>query len=46
MYYKHGGLHQQRTDNQTFITLHLHADHFHKSFTTHIVSLKGLYGIV
>ena len=31
MYYQHGGLRQQRTEDQTFISLHLHVDQFCKS---------------
>ena len=40
MYYQHGGLRQQRTEDQTFISLHLHVDQFCKNFTFHIYSLK------
>ena len=28
MYYKHGGLRQQRKENQAFLSLHLKADQF------------------
>ena len=41
IHYKQGGLRQQRTENQAFISLHLQPDQgFRKSFTTHVVSLK------
>ena len=43
MYYKHGGL-RQRTTDQAFISLHLQADQFRKSFNTHVVSLNS-YGL-
>ena len=41
MYYKHRGLCQQRTEDQAFISLHLQADQFRKSFNTHAVSLNS-----
>ena len=31
MYYKYGGLHWQRTEDQDFISLHLQVDQFHKA---------------
>ena len=41
MYYKHGDLRRQRTEDQAFISLHLQADQFRKSFNTHVVSLNS-----
>ena len=41
MYYKHGGVRQQRTEDQAFMSLHLQADQFHKSFNTHITFLSS-----
>ena len=41
MYYKHRGLHRQRTEDQASISLHLQVDQFCKSFTTHIISLNS-----
>ena len=41
MYYKHEGLHQQRTEDQAFISLHLQVDQFCKSFNTHVVYLNS-----
>ena len=41
MYCKHGGLHRQRTEDQAFISLHLQADQFRKSFNTHVVYLNS-----
>ena len=40
MHYKHGGLRQQWTEDQVFISLHLKADQFRKTFTIHVVSLN------
>ena len=41
MYYKHGGLRRQRTEDQAFISLNLQTDQFRESFTTHLVSLNS-----
>ena len=38
MYYKHGGLGRQRTEDQAFLSMHLQAGQFRKNFTTHVVS--------
>ena len=40
MHYKHGGLRQQRTKYQVFISLHLQADQFRKTFNIHVVPLN------
>ena len=40
MCYERGSLRQQRTEDQAFISLHLQADQFCKSFTTHIHSFN------
>ena len=41
MYYKHGGLRWLRTEDQAFISMHLQADQFRKSFNTHVVFLNS-----
>ena len=41
MYYKHGGLGRQRTEDRAFISFHLQADEFRKSFNTHVISLNS-----
>ena len=41
IHYKQGGLRQQRTEDQAFISLLLQPDQFRKSFTTHVVSLNS-----
>ena len=41
MYYKHEGLHQQRTEDQAFISLHLQVGQSRKSLNTHVVSLNS-----
>ena len=41
MCYEHRGLCQQRTEDQAFISLHLQADQFCKSFNTNIRSLNS-----
>ena len=41
MRYKCGGLRQERTEEQAFISRHLQADQFCKSFTTHAHSLNS-----
>ena len=41
MYYKHGGLRRQRAADQALISLHLQADQFRKSFTTHVVYVNN-----
>ena len=43
MYYKHGGLRQQRIEDQALISLNLRADQFPKSFKIHVVSLGFLF---
>ena len=40
MYYNRGDLRRQKTENQVFISLHLQANQFRKSFTTLVVSLS------
>ena len=41
MYYKHGDLRPQITEDQAFISFYLQADQFRKSFNTHVVSLSS-----
>ena len=41
MCYEHGGLSQQRTEDQAFISLQLQVDQFCKSFATYIRSLSS-----
>ena len=41
MCYERGGLRQQRTEDQAFISMHLQADQFCKSFTTNVPSLNS-----
>ena len=41
MCYERTGLRQQRTEDQAFISLHLQAYQFCKSFTTHVCSLNS-----
>ena len=41
MYYKHGGLRQQRMEDQAFISLHLQADQIRKSFNTNVLFLNN-----
>ena len=41
MYYKHGGLRLQRTEDHASTSLHLQADQFRKSFNTHVVYLNS-----
>ena len=41
MCYERGGLRQQRTEDQAFISLYWQVDQFCKSFTTHVRSLNN-----